>query len=112
MNLNNFSCYKDINARLLPCVYFTRAKPLVVYVQNKFKDTPANTSRFTSSAGNCEIHVAGSTLASPTVVPARADAAGKQIMLAWGFNKSNAASLPRRAATSYLGPNAAQTRLN
>lgn len=84
----------------------------MVYVQNKFKDTPANTSRFTSSAGNCEIHVAGSTLASPSVVPARADAAGEQIMRAWGFNKSNAASLPRRAATSYLGPNAAQTGLN
>lgn len=32
-------------------------------------------------------------------------------MQAWGFNKSNAASLPRRAATSYLDPNAAQTRL-
>lgn len=74
--------------------------------------TPANTPRFTSSAGSCEIHVAGSTLAIPSVVPARADAAGEQIMQARGLNKSNAASLPRRAATSYLGPNAVQTRLN
>lgn len=80
--------------------------------RTNFQDTPANTSRFTSYVGNCEIHVAGSTLASPSIVPARADAAGEQIMQALGFNKSNAASLPRRTATSYLDPNAAQTRLN
>lgn len=40
-----------------------------------------------------------------------ASAPGERIMPARGLNKSNAASLPRRAATSYLAPNAAQTRL-
>lgn len=34
--------------------------------------------------------------------------AGKQIMWTRGLNKSNAASLPLRAETSYLEPNVAQ----
>lgn len=37
-------------------------------------------------------------------------AGGERIMRAPGLNKSNAASLPLRTETSYLEPNAAQTR--